>query len=179
MIIALLPGLAFAAVHKHVKDKHWTNDYDRYFRKYSKHYFGPNFSWHWFKAQAIAESGLRAKAKSRAGAKGIMQIMPGTYKEISKTNPTLGGINKPQWNIAAGIYYDRQLYKKWHQRGIPKNQRLAYTFASYNAGFTRMLRIYNKEKKKNGNMPEWQKLSSQAPRETRNYVSRIEKLMQF
>lgn len=179
LLALLLPALAFAGVHKHVKHKHWTNDYDRYFKKYSKRYFGPNFSWLWFKAQGIAESGLKPKAKSHAGAKGIMQIMPGTYKEIKKTNSFLGDVHKPQWNIAAGIYYDRQLYKKWQKRKVSADQRLTYTFSSYNAGFTRMLRIYNKENKKLGTPPEWQELEPSVPRETRNYVARINKLMQY
>ena len=178
LFIALLPTLAFASVHKHVKHKHWTNEYDRYFKKYTKHYFGPNFSWHWFKAQAIAESGLRPRAKSRSGAKGIMQIMPRTYKEISSKNPVLGDIHKPQWNIAAGIYYDRQLYKKWKKRGITTEHRLDYTFASYNAGFSRMLRLYHKKKNSQGNTPKWEELKPHAPKETRNYVTRINKLMQ-
>ena len=54
------------------------DDYDRLFRKYTKHYFGPHFDWRWFKAQGIAESGLRPNAHSSAGAKGIMQILPAT-----------------------------------------------------------------------------------------------------
>ena len=49
--------------------------YDKYFSKYSKRYFGPNFDWFYFKAQAIAESRLKANAKSRVGALGVMQII--------------------------------------------------------------------------------------------------------
>ena len=65
----------------------WTDEYDRHFRKYSKRYFGPLFDWHWFKAQAIAESGLNADAVSIVGAIGLMQIMPDTFKEINYKNP--------------------------------------------------------------------------------------------
>ncbi|MCK5784786.1 MAG: hypothetical protein KAH06_10080, partial [Desulfobacterales bacterium] len=36
--------------------------YDGYFSKYSKRYFGPGFDWRYFKAQAIAESRLKANA---------------------------------------------------------------------------------------------------------------------
>ena len=52
--------------------------FDGYFSKYSKRYFGPNFNWIYFKAQAIAESRLKADAKSKVGAAGVMQIMPKT-----------------------------------------------------------------------------------------------------
>ena len=91
----------------------WTDRYDAHFRKYAKHYFGPGMDWRWFKAQAIAESGLKPDARSKSGARGIMQIMPGTFREIQKKNAHLKDVNSPRWNIAAGIYYDRQLYRKW------------------------------------------------------------------
>ena len=38
--------------------------YDRYFTKYSKRFFGVGFDWHYFKAQAVAESNLRQDAQS-------------------------------------------------------------------------------------------------------------------
>ncbi|MEW8168011.1 MAG: transglycosylase SLT domain-containing protein, partial [Candidatus Thiodiazotropha endolucinida] len=74
-MLVLLPGLAFAGALKLVEDNRWSRVYDNYFRKYTKHYFGPHIDWYWFKAQAIAESGLKPTAKSPAGAKGIMQIL--------------------------------------------------------------------------------------------------------
>ena len=91
----------------------WTDRYDAHFRKYAKHYFGPGMDWRWFKAQAIAESGLKPDARSKSGARSIMQIMPGTFREIQKKNTHLKDVDSPRWNIAAGIYYDRQLYRKW------------------------------------------------------------------
>lgn len=38
--------------------------------------------------------------------------MPKTFDEIKKKNPSFVDVNEPRWNIAAGIYYDRQLYQK-------------------------------------------------------------------
>jgi len=90
--------------------------YDDYFSKYSKRYFGVNFDWLYFKAQAVAESRLKAKAKSRVGAVGVMQIMPKTFKEISRKNPSIKGTREqPRWNISAGIYYNKMIWKKWGQ----------------------------------------------------------------
>ena len=108
--------------------------YDSYFKKYSKHCFGPGFDWRYFKSQAIAESNLNSDAKSHVGAKGIMQIMPKTFKEIKYKNPSIKGTSlQPKWNIAAGILYDRAIWKLWKAKR-PFTDRLAFMFGSYNAG---------------------------------------------
>jgi soluble lytic murein transglycosylase-like protein len=165
---------------KHVKHKYWTKRYDSYFRKYSKHYFGIGFPWHWFKAQSIAESGLNATAKSKVGAIGLMQILPSTYDDILKKNPKLGDINNPRWNIAGGIFYDRQIYHKWKKKGIPVSERLAFTFASYNAGYSKILRAYNiKNKGLSQKINTWEQIKKLAPGATRAYVSRIKSLMSY
>ena len=46
--------------------------YDQHFTKYSKRFFGVGFDWHYFKAQAVAESNLREDARSPVGAVGVM-----------------------------------------------------------------------------------------------------------
>ncbi|MGV6826111.1 MAG: transglycosylase SLT domain-containing protein [bacterium] len=177
LALMLLPALALAAAHKHVKHDYWSNDYDRYFRKYTKHYFGPHVDWHWFKAQAIAESGLRPNVRSSAGAKGIMQILPSTYEEIKLSNPHIAGIEDPKWNIAAGIYYDRQLYRRWRNNKIPSDQRLSFTFASYNAGYGAVNKAFRRARKKHEDVKSWTQVAPFSPRETRHYVKRIDRLM--
>ncbi|MFP4476894.1 MAG: transglycosylase SLT domain-containing protein [Desulfatibacillaceae bacterium] len=115
-------------------------DYDQYFRKYSKRFFGPGFDWRFFKAQAIAESRLDLKAKSHVGAEGLMQIMPTTFEEIrSKLDYIKGSPLEPRWNIAAGVYYDRNLWKTWKARR-PFQDRMSFTFGSFNAGKGNVLR---------------------------------------
>ena len=177
-----LPAAIYAYVleaDKHVKHEQWTNKYDVYFKKYAKHYFGPHVDWHWFKAQGIAESNLNPKAKSRVGAKGIMQIMPATYKEILKKNPYLPKTDEPRWNIAAGIFYDRMMYRKWKEKKtLPTTERLSLSFASYNAGLGTMLKAYKKAKKEHVDIKEWHQIKPYAPGETRFYVKRIKNLMQ-
>lgn len=178
-MLILLPMLAYAGVTKNVKHKHWTNDYDKLFRKYTKHYFGPHVDWHWFRAQGIAESGLKADAKSPVGARGIMQIMPSTYEEIRKKVPFLADIGEPRWNIAAGIYYDRQLYRKWKgKRELQTQDRLAFAFGSYNAGYGNVLKAYKRARNKHGEVKQWRDVAPFAPKETRAYVKRIHKLME-
>lgn len=176
LLLVLLPGLAYAGLLHHVDDSYWRNDYDDHFRKYTKHYFGPHIDWRWFKAQGIAESGLRADAVSPRGAKGIMQILPATYAEIRKKNPHFTRIDQPRWNIAAGIYYDRMLYRKW-KKGLPTQERLAFALASYNAGYRNMLRAFLRARKK-AEVKSWKQVAPHAPGETRYYVRRIRRLMQ-
>ena len=179
LALAALPAVALAGVHKHVKHDHWTDEFDGYFRKYTKHYFGPHVDWHWFKAQGIAESGLNPNARSPAGARGIMQIMPSTYEEIKSHNPLIAaGIEDPKWNIAAAIYYDRGLYRKWKPKKVISNERLQFAFASYNAGYGNVLRAFNRAKSSLGTAREWDQVAPFAPRETQGYVSRINRLMQ-
>ncbi len=150
----------------------WTNKYDRHFKKYSKRYFGPLFDWHWFKAQAIAESGLSHNARSHVGAQGLMQIMPATFNEIMKKNPQFSKLETPKWNIAAGIYYDRTLYRKFKKTAT--QDKLYMTFASYNAGYGRILKA---SKHTVGKEKNWEEIKHYLPKETRGYVSRIRKLM--
>jgi membrane-bound lytic murein transglycosylase F len=179
LLAALLPALALAGIRHHVKHDHWTDEYDHLFRKYTKHYFGAHFDWHWFKAQAIAESGLDPDARSPAGAVGIMQILPSTYQEIKLKNPHLAGIEEPRWNIAAGIFYDRQLYRKWKRKGdVHTTERLKFAFGSYNAGYGNVNKGYRRALKERGEVNRWSDVEDFVPGETRHYVRRIKGLMQ-
>ncbi|MBW1999971.1 MAG: transglycosylase SLT domain-containing protein [Deltaproteobacteria bacterium] len=181
--IFLTAQAAYGEEFPKVTSKKWTSKYDVYFRKYTKRYFGPGFDWKWFKAQAIAESNLNNRAQSWVRAKGIMQILPRTFSEIKKKNPSFIDINEPRWNIAAGIYYDRQLYKKW-KAPRPFNDRMAFTFGSYNAGFRTILKAQEECKTTGLNENLWTNIREVAPKvrkwrhkETIGYVERIHSMM--
>jgi soluble lytic murein transglycosylase-like protein len=167
-----------------VTSEKWTNKYDQYFRKYTKRFFGTGFEWKWFKAQAIAESNLKEDAKSWVNAKGIMQIMPKTFHDIKKKNPSFVDIDEPRWNIAAGIYYDRKLFNKWKARRS-LNDRMAFTFASYNAGFRNIVKAQKVCKKHGLNENLWYNIKVVAPkvrgwrhRETVGYVDKINAMIE-
>ena len=157
--------------------------FDPYFSKYTKRYFGPGFDWRIFKAQAVAESRLQAGATSHVGAKGIMQIMPRTFKEILKKNPTIKGTRaQPRWNIAAGIYYDRQLWNTWKAKR-PFQDRLNFMFGSYNAGKMNIIKAQKLAEGSGQNPNLWQAIESELPevtgknsRETIGYVNKIGKI---
>ncbi|MGH8506180.1 MAG: transglycosylase SLT domain-containing protein [Stenotrophobium sp.] len=151
----------------------WTTRFDQYFRKYTKHCFGVGFDWRWFKAQAIVESTLKPKARSSAGAVGLMQIKPRTFGDIRKRHPEIVELHSPRWNIAAGITHMAYIYNKPAIRIYPDHARLYLSFASYNSGYSRMLRVIRAAP------PEtvgWRATLQQAPDESRNYVERIIKV---
>jgi membrane-bound lytic murein transglycosylase F len=110
-----------------------TNRYDPAFQKYTKRYFGPAFDWRPFKAQGMAESNLKATARSRVGARGIMQLMPSTFQEINSARPEMRSIDNPDQNIAAGIMHDRYLWTLY-PASADDDERLRFMFAAYNAG---------------------------------------------
>ena len=122
-----------SAWHRRARRRRSVGQYDPTFRKYTKRYFGPAFDWRYFKAQGFAESGLKAKATSWVGARGMMQLMPSTYQEIASHRPEFGPIDQPEWNIAAGIMHDRYLWGLW-RKDIGDEERHHFMFASYNAG---------------------------------------------
>jgi soluble lytic murein transglycosylase-like protein len=154
--------------------------YDDAFRKYSKRYFGPGFDWRVFKAQGMAESGLDSTARSRVGARGIMQLMPSTFSEIASHNPNMTRIDDPQWNIAAGILFDRDLWRSWEQDSVNEN-RLQFMFGSYNAGRGTIHKAQMIARGAQLDHRSWQSIESVAPkvtpwryRETLEYVRKID-----
>lgn len=158
-----------------------TIKFDKYFSKYSKRYFGPNFDWHYFKAQAVAESRLKAGAKSQVGALGVMQIMPRTFDEIKKKNPSIKGTREqPRWNISAGIYYDRMIWKTWKAKR-PLQDRINFMFGSYNAGKGNILKAQKIAKKEGLDPNLWKSIEPALPRvtgghskETIDYINKID-----
>lgn len=154
--------------------------YDDTFRKYAKRYFGPAFDWRVFKAQSMTESRLDPNAVSWVGARGLMQLMPSTYESIRSKNREFGPISNPEWNIAAGIYYNRQLWRQW-ESGAAKTDRKDFMFGSYNAGRATILRAQRVALGKSLNEQLWLSIQNVAPdvpgwrhRETLDYVQRIQ-----
>ncbi len=153
--------------------------YDDVFRKYSKRFFGPGFDWRVFKAQGMTESNLNPHARSHVGARGLMQLMPSTYADIRSRNLEIGEINDPEWNIAAGISYNRQLWRQWADSAAGTDRR-EFMFGSYNAGRGTILRAQKVAIGKSLDERVWSSIQNVAPnvpgwrhKETMDYVQRI------
>lgn len=80
------------------------------------------------------ESGFRADAVSRVGARGLMQIMPDTAewiaKKIGPENFTADQLFDPDVNIRYGCWYLRFLFDRFQSRDL--------VAAAYNAGHGRV-----------------------------------------
>ena len=150
IIILLAPG-AFADIYRYIDENgvmHFTNaptssvnEFKLFLREkgksapswyYTRKYddliteaaerFGVSFPL--VKAIIKAESDFDAKAVSKKGAMGLMQIMPQNFKLLGLKDPF-----DPTQNINAGTRYFKQLYDRF-------NGKLALSLAAYNAGPT-------------------------------------------
>jgi membrane-bound lytic murein transglycosylase MltF len=164
----------------HAQGRQAADRYDDDFRKYSKRTFGPAYDWRLFKAQGMAESNLDPAAKSWVGARGLMQLMPDTFREIASKNPELERIDDPEMNIAAGIAYDRRLWLRWEIDSV-QSDRERFMLASYNAGRTTLLNAQRVARTASLDPRMWSNIESVAPKvprwrhaETLNYVRRID-----
>jgi soluble lytic murein transglycosylase-like protein len=99
-----------------------------------------------------AESGGRANAVSRAGARGLMQLMPGTAHDLGVDDAF-----RPDQNIAGGSAYLDYLLDRYDPGGDKHGLDLA--LAAYNAGPRAVDRYHG--------IPPF--------RETRAYVARVER----
>ena len=70
----------------------------------------------------MAESGYNPRAISKAGAKGLMQLMPNTAQALGVED-----VFNPQQNISGGVRYFKQLMNRF-------NGDFKLALAAYNAG---------------------------------------------
>ena len=158
-----------------------TSKYDPIFRKYSKRYFGAGFDWRLFKAQGMAESELNPNAVSPVGARGLMQVMPATFAYIARSQGSFTHIDAPEWNIAAGILFDRDLWRLWEPT-VADGECFRFTVASYNAGHGTISRAAGVAKAAQLDPTRWTSVAQVAPTvrrwrhaETLGYVRKIER----
>jgi len=102
-------------------------------KKYSKRY---GFDWRLIAAQIMQESRFRESARSRAGARGLMQIMPGTARELSAELDIIYILKNPRENIAAGIYHMKKQFNYFPKADF--SNRIKLSLAAYNAGVGRV-----------------------------------------
>lgn len=99
--------------------------YDELTRQYAELY---GFDWRLIIAQMYQESRFDPNAKSFAGAKGLLQVMPRTAKFMGFKK-----LKQPEEGIHAGVKYLDWVRNRF-ESSLPFNERLWFTLAAYNAG---------------------------------------------
>lgn len=106
--------------------------YDELVRKYSRQY---GLDWRFVTAQMYQESGFDAEATSWAGARGLLQVMPATGRELGVDDPDL--LYDPEIAIRTGVEYLYRMLQRFEY--LPLEQQLHFALASYNAGYGHVL----------------------------------------
>jgi membrane-bound lytic murein transglycosylase MltF len=143
------------------------------FKKYGDKY---ELDYLLMQAQGYQESTLDHGARSPVGAIGIMQVMPGTGKDMR-----VGDITKLEANINAGVKYMRFMEDQYYKdEPMDDLNKALMTFASYNAGPNRLIRLRAETAKRGLNPNLWfgnvERITSERiGRETVTYVANIYK----
>ncbi|HUU71018.1 MAG TPA: lytic transglycosylase F [Burkholderiales bacterium] len=172
---------------RYLKNTEWVhnaasgNDLKRFddtvglFRKYSDKY---DFDYLMMVAQGYQESRLDQSVRSRAGAIGIMQLLPSTAADPAIA---IKNIQKAEPNVHAGIKYMRWIVDNFFgDEDLDLMQQELFAFASYNAGPSRIRSLRRKAEKRGLDPDIWFDnveviAAEEIGRETVQYVSNIYK----
>lgn len=133
LLQSLLVSLPVAAGGGEHSPYPFSAEFERYGTKYLPQY-DPTL----FAAQAKAESGFRAYVQSRAGAMGVMQLMPKTFDEQSQRLGVDCSPWSPRCSIQLGIHYDKRMFGQFKRQDKMESAR--FGLASYNSGLGTVLR---------------------------------------
>ncbi len=126
------------------------SELEHLFRKYGEQY---EVDYLLAAAQGFQESHLKQNARSRAGAVGIMQLLPRTARD---PNVGIPDIHKAEANIHAGIKYLDFLRRQYFSEpGIDDINRQLFALAAYNAGPSRIVAARGKAAKQGYDPDVW------------------------
>ena len=172
-------------INRYFKDADWiTNpgsqrDAERFqsmvelFRKYGDQY---ELDYLLVTAQAYQESGLDHSRRSRAGAVGVMQMLPSTARDENVGIPDITSLEN---NIHAGVKYVRFIYDRYYADAeMDELNRHLFSFAAYNAGPGRVSGLRKKAEQMGLDPNQWHDnvevvAAREIGRETVQYVSNI------
>ncbi|SEA11455.1 transporter substrate-binding domain-containing protein [Microbulbifer marinus] len=99
--------------------------YDPLVREYAA---AANRDWRMVVSQMYQESQFDPRAQSFAGARGLMQVLPRTARQMG-----ISDLFVPENSIRAGVSYLEWLEQRF-PRDLPFDQKIYFTLAAYNAG---------------------------------------------
>ncbi|MGB0938114.1 MAG: transporter substrate-binding domain-containing protein [Colwellia sp.] len=100
--------------------------YDAIVRSHATPY---NLDWRLIVSQMYQESRFNPLASNSTGAKGLMQMMPRTAKELGVKN-----LKDPEQAIASGVQYLNWTRNRFSE-DLPVQEQIFFSLASYNAGY--------------------------------------------
>jgi len=103
------------------------SEYDNLLKKYSERI---GWDWRLLAAQIYHESQFDPEARSWAGARGLMQVMPSTAEDFGVD---VSELKSPEENLDAGTAYLQRLQARWEDIPDP-DQRTRFVLASFNVG---------------------------------------------
>lgn len=94
-----------------------------------------SLGWDWRLLAAVIyqESRFHIEARSRRGARGLMQMMPKTARHYGVSDPL-----SPEENIRGGTRFLGSLISRYRKVGANDEERYKYALAAYNAGASRV-----------------------------------------
>lgn len=115
---------------------------------------------------AVIESGLNPKARSRVGAMGLWQFMPGTGREYKLyANQYIDDRLDPEQSTEAALKYLQSLYKRYGDWEL--------AMAAYNCGPGNV----NKAIRRSGGKRKFWEIYNYLPKETRSYIPQFQAIM--
>lgn len=105
--------------------------FDALARRYAQQY---GFDWRLVVAVMYEESQFNPSVRSASGAGGLMQVMPGTARELG-----IEAIERPADGIQAGVAYLDALRARF-ERALPVAERTWFALAAYHLGYGRVER---------------------------------------
>ncbi len=128
LALSVVIGFVFQLVCDRIDRSNYPQKYSEFVEKYSVEYGVPEYIIY---SVIKVESGFDSSAESPAGAVGLMQLMPETFRYLVaelKEDYKADLIYGPETNIRYGTYYLSKLYLKY--------QNWDTVYAAYNGGET-------------------------------------------
>ena len=142
---------------------------------------GQPIDWRFIKAQIMAESAFKPQAISPVGARGLMQLMPGTSMDVAKELGIPDSPFDPYINIMMGVYYLRRMWNIFKkERDI---ERLRFALGAYNAGPGNIIKAQMRADERGLATDKWASIArvlatvtgQRNAKETVGYVAKIER----
>lgn len=124
------------------------SSYDEVFKKYA-----PELGWDWRMIAALCfkESRFDPNAESWTGAKGLMQLIPGTAAQFNLDN-----LSDPEGNIRAGVKYLKWIDGYWKEQIPDSLERQKFVLASFNVGLGHIIDAVRLTNKYGGDSKKWE-----------------------